>query len=134
MKVVLDTNVFVSSFLGGKPRRIIDHWKQGHFTLCLSADILEEYSRVFEELGFIETDEFQQLLSLFKTDPNVLFTNSPASLSVVDTDPDDDKFIECAVELEADYVVSGDDDLLQIGTYHDIEIVTPANFIEEVSN
>ncbi|MEW6201083.1 MAG: putative toxin-antitoxin system toxin component, PIN family, partial [bacterium] len=42
MKVVIDTNVFVSSFFGGNPRRIIDLWSKGKITLCLSKDILDE--------------------------------------------------------------------------------------------
>lgn len=134
MKIVLDTNVFVSSFIGGKPRHIIDHWKRGRFNLCLSADILDEYIRVFEKLDFIEQQTLQQLLTQFKTDPNILFTHSPTSLSVVDTDPDDDKFIACAVELEAGYVVSGDEDLLQVGTYYDIQMLPPAKFLEEITD
>ena len=51
MRVVLDTNVFVSSFFGGNPRAVIDLWKTGSLTLCLSQDILDEYIEVLRRLG-----------------------------------------------------------------------------------
>lgn len=41
MRVVVDTNIFVSSFFGGKPRKIIDLWKIGEITLCVSSPILK---------------------------------------------------------------------------------------------
>ena len=51
IKIVLDTNVFVSSFFGGNPRRIVDLWKTGEVTLCLSKAIIDEYVEVLRRLG-----------------------------------------------------------------------------------
>ncbi len=51
MKVVIDTNIFVSSFFGGNPRKIIDLWKKGNISLCLSKDILDEYVDVLQRVG-----------------------------------------------------------------------------------
>ena len=51
MKVVVDTNVFVSSFFGGVPKQVIDLWKAGELTLCLSNPIVQEYAAVLERLG-----------------------------------------------------------------------------------
>lgn len=48
-RVVVDTNVFVSSFFGGNPREVIDLWKTGRVTLCLSAPIVEEYMAVLKK-------------------------------------------------------------------------------------
>jgi len=52
------------------------------------------------------------------------------SLSVVQDDPDDDKFLECAIEFQAEYIVSGDKHLLSLGSYQGILIVNPRRFIE----
>ncbi|MDW7761998.1 MAG: PIN domain-containing protein, partial [Acidobacteriota bacterium] len=65
MKAVIDTNIFVSSFFGGNPRKIIDRWKTGGLTLCLSAPILEEYAAVLRRLGLEGEDELRELLDLF---------------------------------------------------------------------
>jgi len=51
MRVVVDTNVFVSSFFGGIPRKIVDLWKKGQIILCLSKPIVEEYVEVLRRLG-----------------------------------------------------------------------------------
>lgn len=48
---VVDTNVFVSSFFGGNPRKVIDLWKTGELTLCLSTPIVDEYVAVLRRLG-----------------------------------------------------------------------------------
>ena len=74
MRVVIDTNIFVSSFFGGKPRKIIDLWKAGKITLCLSNAILDEYIDVLRRTGLTEEDELEELLSLFSRGFSLLFT------------------------------------------------------------
>ncbi|MFH1050739.1 MAG: putative toxin-antitoxin system toxin component, PIN family [bacterium] len=129
MKVVIDTNIFVSSFFGGNPRKVIDLWKNGKITLCLSKDILNEYVEVLERLG-ISHDEIMQLTKLFNEAPNVIYTSITPKISIVKKDPDDDKFIECAVELGAKYIITGDKGLLEIGKYSNIQILNPKGFLE----
>jgi uncharacterized protein len=130
MRVVVDTNVFVSSFFGGIPRKIVDLWKKGQITLCLSRPIVEEYVEVLGRLGLQNEIELKELMGLFAQGPNILFSASTPRLKIVDQDPDDDKFIECAVALNATYVVSGDKSLLGVGAYMGISIVTPRQFID----
>ncbi len=67
IKVVLDTNVFVSSFFGGSPRRIVDLWKTGEIALCLSRPIIDEYIEVLRRLGLQDERELEELLELFTT-------------------------------------------------------------------
>ena len=129
MKAVIDTNVFVSSFFGGKPKQIIDLWKQGRISLCLSADILDEYVRVLQELGLGSGTELEELLKLLASSQFIEFTRKTPRLKVVKKDPDDDKFIECAVALKADLIVSGDKALLAVGEYRGIPILSPAEFL-----
>jgi hypothetical protein len=129
MKVVIDTNIFVSSFFGGNPRRIIDLWKTEKITLCLSKDILDEYIEVLQRIG-LQDDELGELLSLFKKGFNMLFTTKTPKVKVVKDDPDDDKFIECALALKAEVIVTGDKAIEAVGEYMGIKILTPQRFLK----
>jgi putative PIN family toxin of toxin-antitoxin system len=129
MRIVLDTNVFISSFFGGNPRTIIDLWKNGRLTLCLSQDIFDEYIEVLRRLGLDNTKEMEELLKLFATGVNIVFTTRTPEIRVV-ADPDDDKFIACALALKAGCVVSGDKALVDVRLYQGIRITTPREFLE----
>jgi hypothetical protein len=130
MKAVLDTNVFVSSFFGGNPRQVLDLWKTGELTLCLSKDVLDEYVAVLERLFDSDRTELKELLDLLAKGPHILFTIKTPKLHIVDEDPDDDKFIACAVSLKAEFLVTGDKALLRIGSYGNVRILTPADFLK----
>lgn len=132
MKVVIDTNIFISSFFGGNPKKVIDHWRNSKIVLCLSGEILEEYVGVLRRLGLEGEKELNELLALFGKSFNIQFTRKTPELSVVLDDPDDDKFIECAVALEADYIISGDKALIQVGQYKKIKILSPQDFLKIV--
>ncbi len=129
MRIVLDTNVFISSFFGGNPRTIIDLWKDGRLTLCLSQDIFDEYIEVLRRLGLDNTPELEELLKLFATGFHIVFTTRTPEIHVV-ADADDDKFIACAQALKAGCVVSGDKALVDVRLYQGIRIVTPREFLE----
>ena len=129
IKVVVDTNVFVSSFFGGNPRKIIDLWKHGQVTLCISRPIFDEYMAVLRRLGLQNEQELEELVGLFARGFQVLFCAKTPELHVVEKDPNDNKFIECAVELKADFIISGDKALTSIEDYMGIRIVTPKEFL-----
>lgn len=130
MKVVLDTNVFVSSFFGsGPPRRIVDLWKVGRLTLCLCSEILSEYVDVLARLGLEGTAELRELLELFKRRSNIEFVVIDGDLRVVEADPADDKFIECAQAAGATVIVSGDRHLKEVSVYEGIRVVAPAEVV-----
>lgn len=132
MKAVVDTNVFISAFFnpGGSPRAVIENWKKGEITLCLSQEILEEYIEVLERFDFIEEVELKTLLHLFAKRINTVFISSCPDISVVDADPDDNKFIACAVAAEAQYIISGDKHLRTLKKYERITIISPAEFVK----
>ena len=130
MKAVVDTNIFVSSFFGGNPRRVIDLWKTGELTLCLSAAIVDEYTAVLRRLGLDGEEELGELLDLFARGTHLLFSAATPKLAVVTADPADDKFIECAVALKADVIVTGDRALLDIGSYMGIRILGPQQLLK----
>jgi putative PIN family toxin of toxin-antitoxin system len=131
MRVVIDTNVFVSSFFGGNPRKIVDLWKSGALTLCLSREILEEYVEVLGRMGLQDDPALKELLDLFSRAPNIVFTSRTPDVHAVPDDPDDDKFIACAMALQAEVVVTGDKELEAVGFYSDIRISTPSHFLAD---
>ena len=65
IRVVVDTNIFISSFFGGNPRKIIDLWKSGQIILCLSRPIIDEYINVLRRMGLQNERELEELLSVF---------------------------------------------------------------------
>lgn len=130
MKVVIETNVFISSFLGGKPRQIIDLWKIGKITLCLSPAIIEEYIEALRRLGLSQEEEIKELMDLFAGGFNIAFISKTPKLKVVKKDPGDDKFIECAVALKAEAVITGDKHLRSIRNYMGINIITPTEYLK----
>jgi len=128
IRIVVDTNIFVSSFFGGNPRKVVDLWKNGSIFICLSPEIVDEYVAVLKRLG-VDEPHLKELFSLFSRGYQILFTSETPRLRIVSKDPSDDKFIECAVALEANYIISGDKALLEIGKYMGIEILSPKRFL-----
>ena len=129
MKVVIDTNIFVSSFFGGKPKKILDLWKTGMLTLCLSNDILDEYVQVLQRLGLENEIELEELLGFFAKGINILFTQKTPNLRLIKDDPGDDKFVERAVALQAGYIITGDRALKAFEEYKGIKILSAHDFL-----
>jgi putative PIN family toxin of toxin-antitoxin system len=131
VKIVVDTNVFVSSFLSptGSPRQVIDLWKMGQVTLCLCAETLNEHLLVLARLGLQGEPEMDELLALIRRSINIRFVAIEGTLRAVADDPDDDPFVECAVTAGAQYIVSGDRHLKKLGRFGEIRIVSPADFL-----
>jgi predicted nucleic acid-binding protein len=131
--VILDTNVFASSFCGGKPRTVVDGWKRGSYSIGLSEPFLDEY---FTALRRMDLDERKlgELLDLFREQYNLLYAADTPDLKIVEENPDDDnKFIEAAVALEAESIVTGDQVLRDVDTYMNIPIQTPDEFLSNRS-
>jgi hypothetical protein len=132
MRAVVGTNVFVSSFFGGNPRKVIDLWKTGELILCLSGPVVDEYVAVLRKLGLEGEDELGELIDLFAKGTNLRFIAEPPKLSVVAADPADDKFIECAVALKAEVIITGDRALRAVGSYMGIRILNPREFLKSL--
>ena len=130
MKVVLDTNVFVSGvFFGGPPYEILEAWRDGKIQFLLSPAILEEYQRVMRELAvqFPEI-EVEALIDFIIVHSEIIL---PAPLPpVIQTDPSDDKFLECGVAGEATCIVTGDKHLLKLLSFKGVSILKPREFVE----
>ncbi len=129
-RVVIDTNVFISSFFGGIPREIINQWKDGHILLCLSQEIIEEDLEILHRLDLKDKNEIRKLTKLFAEGYHSAFSAKTPSIAIVEEDPDDNKFIECAVALDCKIIVSGDKHLKNVKKYIDIDIMSPKQFID----
>jgi putative PIN family toxin of toxin-antitoxin system len=128
----VDTNVFISSFFGGNPRKVIDLWKSGEITLCLSKPIVDEYIEVLRRLELQSEKELEELLGLFAHGFHLVYTAKTPELHVVEEDPEDDKFIECAVALKAKFVITGDSAVRKLRNYMNIKIVSPREFLNSL--
>ncbi len=131
MKVILDTNVFISGvFFSGPPHQILNAWRDGVIKLIISQDILSEYRRVGEAFS----DEFpsidlRPILDLVTIEAELYVAED--LLEPLCSDPDDDKFVACAIASGSRIIISGDKHLLKVSGYHDIEILKPREFINK---
>jgi len=131
LRVVIDTSSLVSDVLtqGELMRRVVAHWQAGTFTLLSSpatrAELAGALARpAIRQLATVPLDELARGLERFSEHvPGVL------NLSGACRDPKDDKFLACAVEGEAHYLISSDFDLLDMRRYRDVAIVNPGQFL-----
>jgi len=132
IKVVIDTNVFVSAAVLKKSSSVImEMWKNDEFTLLFSPDIFDEYFEVIARPKFKQEGEDIRELAKLLTERAVV-VEPQIQLDVVKDDPDDNKFLECAVAGKADFIISGDHHLLSIKEYKQIKILTVAQFIKRI--
>jgi putative PIN family toxin of toxin-antitoxin system len=131
VKVVLDTNVFISGvFFSGPPYQILKAWRDDILQLVVSHDIFEEYQWVGEILAekfpgvlLVPTLELLTVEAEFTFDPNLP--------EPVCEDPDDDKFLACALATRTKIIVSGDRHLLKVSGYHGIDVIRPRRFLDD---
>jgi putative PIN family toxin of toxin-antitoxin system len=138
LRVVLDTNVFVSSLLStqGLPARVLNAWREGKYLLVTSPPIIAEIVAVLEsprisKKYFIRPEDIEQLVDLLKTDA-VVVPGRAAVTGAVPKDPQDEIFLACAMDADADCIVSGDKYLLNLKTYKKIPILTVRQFAERL--
>jgi len=129
LKIVLDTNVLASGvFFSGAPNKVLKRWLDGQLQLCVSADILSEYDRILNKMASkIPGFEISGILELIRSQAHIVLDT--ALEEKVCSDPDDDKFIACALESQAMLVVSGDAALLKTDGYKGVQVLRPAPFL-----
>jgi len=131
LKIIIDTNVLISGiFFTGPPYQILQGWRDGRFNLILSKEIFDEYRRVAERLSLqFKSIDIHDILDLIAINAEFF---QPIKLSQnICTDPDDEKFISCALSSNSKIIVTGDKHLLKITGYKGIEIITPKAFIKK---
>ena len=129
MRIVVDTNVLISGvFFGGFPRKILESIVEKTLTACATAEIVDEYQEIVQEMidrkqGHINRQLLAPLVQALKI-------VEPQTFVELSRDPDDDKFLGCAKDAKAVYIVSGDRDLLVLQEFEGIEIITAKEFCE----
>ena len=130
IRAVLDTNTIVSGIgWSGPPQAILNAAIQEKFVLLLSMDLLDELRRVlaYPRLRFLSQTQVREVLALL---PHIVITVEPEErIAVVRRDPSDNRVLECAVAGEATHIVTGDKDLLDLKSFRNIPIMTPAVFL-----
>ncbi|MBN1139223.1 MAG: putative toxin-antitoxin system toxin component, PIN family, partial [Anaerolineae bacterium] len=134
LRVVLDTNVYVSGLIlsRGTPFQVLEAWRQQAYILATSEAIIAEieralrYPRIRDRYGVAEAD-IDQLVASLRAD--ALVTPGDRAIPPTCADPDDDKFLACALEAQADCIVTGDPHLLTLGGYRGVAILTPREFL-----
>jgi len=131
LRIVLDTNVFISGvFFIGPPYEILEAWVDKRIQILISSEILHEYQRAGEELSHQYPEiEITPILKSFTK--NAISISVPRLPQPVCVDPDDDKFLACAVAGKAELIISGDKHLLNINDFQGIKIVKPRKFVDE---
>jgi len=138
VEAVLDTNVIVSALISprGAPAEIFSAWQRGRFTYVTSPPLLDElaralsYPRVRKFLTWTDEERGEFLEALAYAARLVIPT---IELNVLSDDPDDNRVLEAAVAVGASHVVTGDRHLLDLESYEQVEIVSPARFLALLS-
>ncbi len=130
LKVVIDTNVFVSGVLtkGGNPSVVIKAWRRTRkYQLFITEEIIQEVLRVMKRLN-IKADIIADWDKLLRK--RAIQVVPARKIEVIREDPSDNKFLECAIESYADYIVTGDEHLKKLNKFEGIEIVSARKFLD----
>ena len=135
MRVVIDTNVLISAiFWSGKPKQLLNQVRRGKIIFLTSNVLLEELKEVLtrDDKPFkLSEGEAQRVVEEIR---NLAETVFPHSLVTICRDAADNRVLECAVDGRADWIVTGDSDLLDLQVFQGIKIAVVADFISAVSS
>ena len=134
MRIVVDANVFASGLIkpNSNPGKILELAKQNQVELILCPTIIKEIKHIllYPKIQKYHRKTAQEIDSYFE---DILMfawiVEGKELVDVIKDDPTDNKYLACAVEGEADYIVSGDRHLLNLATYQGIEIIKAKAFL-----
>ncbi len=131
-RIVIDTNIYISAiFWGGKPRQVVDFGRSEQVLIFTSLEIQAGIDRKLRTKFGLSDEETAQILLDFSSFTDLITTHE--KISIIDDDPDDNKFIECAVSSKSHFIVTGDKHLLNLKRYQDIDILKAADFLSIIS-
>ena len=136
MRAVLDTNVLISSIIStGTPHNVVVAGFQGEYQILVSVATLTEFRVTllkYPDRFHMDENEIQQEVETIRYFAE--FVKPEEDINAVDDDPDDDKFLEVAVAGNVDFIVSGDQHLLDLNSFRGIDIVTPREFYDYLND
>lgn len=132
MKVVCDTNIYISFLeFGGKAEILLEHAFKGEFDLVISPEIIAEIADVLKNKFNWDDDNARRAIIVLTRACRVVKPRK--QISEIKTDISDNKILECAVEGNVDYIITGDKKhLLSLKKFQDIPILSPKQFLEDV--
>jgi len=130
MKVVIDTNIWISYLLGGFLQRIDEKIVSKEIKAVVSDEMLKELSEVLSRPRFRNIFTAERIKELFSLLDSYAIVVSPSQKVSACRDEKDNFLLEVALEGEADYLVTGDEDLLVLNLFHNTKIVRPKDFEE----
>ena len=133
MKLVLDSNIFISAFYwGGNPQKVIDRIIEGFDELYISNEILDEIAEVMMRPKFKSEPQIidTYIRTIERTGKKVFLTGT---IKGICRDKDNDNKIECGVLAGADYLITGDDDLLVLEKYLEMKIITANEYLKVIA-
>ncbi len=138
MRVVLDTNVIVSgTFWSGPSFKIISLVDQEIISMVVSYSILQEYNKIIhseEILDKTSKDQQARINAMLKVINKSILVDPKEKVNIIKDDPDDNKFIEAAIEGKANFIISQDKHLLSIKKFQNITILSPQEFLTLLHN
>ena len=134
IRIVLDANQFVSALLkpGSNPAQIISLFREDKVKLLMSEEIISEISNVllYPKIRKRHGKPPEYIAGFIRKLRAVsVMTNVGLTIDAVEDDPSDNKYLECAVEGGADFIISGDRHLKDLKVFRGIRIVSPADFV-----
>jgi uncharacterized protein len=139
VRAVIDTNLFISGLFADKgvTCQLQEFWIEGVFELTVSESILNEIENTLlkpyiRKRLFIRAGDETMITDLIREKAFVV-TPDAYTTDKITEDPADNKFLACALEAKANYIVSGDKHLLALKHFHGIQIVDAKAFVEIVS-
>ncbi len=140
VRAVIDTNLFVSGLFANKGYTydLQELWVKGAFELAVSENILKEVKATLlkpyiQERLFSYQGEEEEVIALIR-EKAFIVTEDRYETDRIKSDHTDNKFLACALEAEADFIVSGDNHLLELKHFHGIQIVDAAIFVKTLKN
>jgi putative PIN family toxin of toxin-antitoxin system len=132
MKIVLDANIFISSFFwGGNPKIIIERIIAGSDELFITKEILDEIEDVIRRPKFhADNDGINYFINSIEEIGNKITPQK--KIKNGSRDRTDNKYIECGITANADYIISGDIHLLELKKYESIKIITAREYLNIV--
>jgi uncharacterized protein len=135
LKVVLDTNVLVSALLkpDSTPELVLSLILEKQVVLCVSEPIAAEYEEVLRRPKFrgLDRNKVASFLARLKAQARCFAPQS--HLDIIETDPEDNKFLECAQEAKADFLITGNTKHFPFQKFHKTRTVSPAEFLAVVA-
>jgi uncharacterized protein len=134
MRLVLDTNIYVSNLISekGNPAKIVRWWLEGEFDVLVSQPIIDEilrvsgYERIQKKYAQVRENRLEYAALIAE---QALWIEPQEKLDVIAADESDNRYVECAVAGGAQYIITGDEHLLELGEYGGIRVLTPAAFV-----